>query len=92
MARSTDTIIDRCQVSVYRVPTETAESDGTLEWDSTTMVLVELFTAGGLTGLGFTYASQSTASLIRETLLKIGHGESHRSFSASLYSRCRRTH
>src|SRR3954469_8343196 len=32
-----DTIIDRVEVSVYRVPTETVESDGTLEWDSTTM-------------------------------------------------------
>ena len=56
--------IERVSVSVYRVPTETPESDGTLEWDATTMVLVRV-TAAGQTGLGYTYASESAATLIR---------------------------
>ena len=30
------------RVSAYVIPTATPESDGTLEWDSTTLVLVEL--------------------------------------------------
>jgi hypothetical protein len=32
--------IDCLEVSVYTIPTETPESDGTLEWHSTTMVVV----------------------------------------------------
>lgn len=59
--------IERLEVSVFKVPTEGPESDGTLEWDSTTMVLVEAH-AGGMIGLGFTYASPSTGALIQEKL------------------------
>jgi len=60
-------------VSAYRVPTDFPESDGTLEWDSTTLVLVEL-AGGGKTGLGYTYASASAAELIRGTLGEIIFG------------------
>jgi len=42
-------------VRAYKVPTATPESDGTLQWDSTTLVYVEV-RAGGETGIGFTYA------------------------------------
>jgi hypothetical protein len=35
--------IDRLEVSVYTIPTETPESDGTLEWHSTTMAVVHGF-------------------------------------------------
>lgn len=59
--------IDRCEVSAYRIPTESPESDGTLEWDSTTLVLVEV-QAASKTGLGFTYAGVSTGLLIQEKL------------------------
>ncbi|MGH7968702.1 MAG: enolase C-terminal domain-like protein, partial [Limisphaerales bacterium] len=59
--------IDRLAVSAFKVPTDGPESDGTLEWDSTTLVLVQL-EAAGVTGLGFSYASESTATLIREKL------------------------
>ena len=38
-----------------RIPTDAHESDGTFEWDATTLVLVEA-TGGDVTGLGFTYA------------------------------------
>jgi len=66
--------IERVDVSVYRVPTDGPESDGTLAWDSTTLVLVEL-ASGGMSGLGFSYASKSTAVLIREKLESrvVGH-------------------
>jgi L-alanine-DL-glutamate epimerase-like enolase superfamily enzyme len=53
-------------VSVFRVPTSSPESDGTFEWDSTTMVLVEL-TAGSTTGIGYTYGHACIAPLIRAT-------------------------
>jgi L-alanine-DL-glutamate epimerase-like enolase superfamily enzyme len=65
---STAAPIGRLNVRAFRVPTEGApESDGTLVWDATTMVLVEL-EAGGCTGIGYTYADTATAALIRDTL------------------------
>lgn len=59
------TAIEALDVAAYQIPTDGPESDGTLEWDSTTVVVAEL-RAGETTGLGFTYASESTATLIRE--------------------------
>ena len=59
--------ITRVGVSSYTIPTDAPESDGTLAWDATTLVLVEV-DAGGCTGLGFTYADASTAQLIRAVL------------------------
>ncbi|MDQ2872151.1 MAG: mandelate racemase [Candidatus Eremiobacteraeota bacterium] len=60
--------IESVEVSAYRVPTSTPESDGTLTWDSTTMVYVEVH-AGGAVGIGFTYADLATAKLV-ETILR----------------------
>ena len=61
------------RVSVYTVPTDSPESDGTLEWNSTTLVLVQI-DAGGREGLGYTYADQATASLIHHTLAGVVEG------------------
>jgi L-alanine-DL-glutamate epimerase-like enolase superfamily enzyme len=55
--------IDSLAVSAYQVPTDGPESDGTLCWDSTTLVLVEV-RAGDRLGQGFTYADQCVANLI----------------------------
>ena len=65
--------IDRVEVSAYRVPTDAPESDGTIAWDHTTLVLVEA-TAGGMTGLGYSYADPATASLVRESLAEVVRG------------------
>ena len=62
--------IDSLQVSVFKVPTDGPESDGTLKWDSTTLVVVEI-RAGSTSGLGFTYASKSAGSLIQEELQSV---------------------
>jgi L-alanine-DL-glutamate epimerase-like enolase superfamily enzyme len=59
--------IDRLDVSAFTIPTDAPESDGTLAWDSTTLVLVEA-QAAGVTGIGYTYANIATATLIRDTL------------------------
>jgi hypothetical protein len=59
--------IERVAVSAYTVPTRTPESDGTFEWNRTTLVLVEIF-GGGATGLGYSYADIATAQLIQHTL------------------------
>lgn len=69
-----DATITKLTVSAYTVPTDSPESDGTLAWDSTTMVLVEL-EAGGKTGIGYTYADASVAQLIDKTLRKVVEGE-----------------
>jgi L-alanine-DL-glutamate epimerase-like enolase superfamily enzyme len=65
--RHSETAIEGLEVTAYKIPTDGTESDGTLEWDSTTLVVVEV-RAAETTGLGFSYASESTAGLIREKL------------------------
>lgn len=52
------------------IPTDGHESDGTFEWDKTTLVLVEA-RGGGTTGIGFTYANESTAKLVDEDLQEV---------------------
>ncbi|HUB66640.1 MAG TPA: enolase C-terminal domain-like protein [Candidatus Methylacidiphilales bacterium] len=59
--------ISDIRVSAYTVPTASPESDGTLEWDKTTLVLVELL-AADQTGLGYSYADLATAKLIDSVL------------------------
>ncbi len=60
--------ISAIQVKVYQVPTIRPESDGTIEWDKTTMVLLTV-EAGGKTGIGYTYADTSTALFIKDNLV-----------------------
>jgi L-alanine-DL-glutamate epimerase and related enzymes of enolase superfamily len=59
--------IERLDVAAYIIPTDYSESDGTLEWDKTTLVVVEA-KAGDHGGLGYTYADTGTARLIHDTL------------------------
>ena len=47
--------------SAYRIPTDGPESDGTFNWDATTLVVVHV-DAGGRRGMGYTYADASVAS------------------------------
>ena len=60
--------IERINVSAYKIHTDAPESDGTLEWNSTTLVLVEA-QAAGITGIGYSYADTATAALIRDKLI-----------------------
>jgi L-alanine-DL-glutamate epimerase-like enolase superfamily enzyme len=62
-------VIERVEVAAYRVPTVAPESDGTLEWDATTLVVVDVV-AGGRAGQGHTYADVATAFVVRDTLAK----------------------
>ncbi|HEY2250676.1 MAG TPA: enolase C-terminal domain-like protein, partial [Planctomycetaceae bacterium] len=62
--------IETIDVSAYRIPTDSPESDGTLAWEATTLVLVEL-AAEGKRGLGFTYADASAARLISDQLADV---------------------
>ncbi|GAA1916587.1 enolase C-terminal domain-like protein [Nocardioides marmoribigeumensis] len=55
------------RASAYTVPTDRPEADGTLAWDSTTIVVVEA-EAGSVTGLGWTYAPAVGAQVVTDLL------------------------
>lgn len=65
--------VDRLEVSVYTVPTDQAESDGTLEWSETTAIVVEA-TGGGRRGLGYTYGAPAAAALVGDKLASVVEG------------------
>jgi L-alanine-DL-glutamate epimerase-like enolase superfamily enzyme len=56
-------------IFAFTIPTETPEADGTADWDSTTVVMVELL-ADHLMGLGFTYANEAAASVAKQLVEK----------------------
>lgn len=62
--------IERLDVSAFIIPTDFPESDGTLAWDKTTLVVVEA-TGGGKRSLGYTYADTATALLIKDLLTHV---------------------
>ncbi|MDN3021926.1 enolase C-terminal domain-like protein [Streptomyces sp. S.PB5] len=60
-------------VSVLTVPTDAPEADGTLAWDSTTVVVTEV-TAGDATGTGWTYGPRAVGDFLREHLAPLVAG------------------
>ncbi|MGB8704003.1 MAG: enolase C-terminal domain-like protein [Gillisia sp.] len=62
--------LEKASVSAYKIPTEAPESDGTLKWDHTTLVLVQL-ESNGVEGIGYTYANPATAFMINRQLLSL---------------------
>ncbi|HEY5271696.1 MAG TPA: enolase C-terminal domain-like protein [Acidimicrobiales bacterium] len=62
--------VEKLEVALYTVPTTEPESDGTLTWSATTVVVVEL-SSDGKTGLGFSYATGACARLINDILAEI---------------------
>jgi L-alanine-DL-glutamate epimerase-like enolase superfamily enzyme len=59
--------IRQVDVSAYTIPTDFPEADGTIEWKSTTIVIVEVHAADQV-GIGFTYGDVSAAGLIDRVL------------------------
>ncbi|MGH2880798.1 MAG: enolase C-terminal domain-like protein [Solirubrobacteraceae bacterium] len=59
--------VERLIARAFTVPTDALEADGTLSWDSTTIVVVRL-EAGGHIGLGYSYAAGAAAHLASELL------------------------
>jgi L-alanine-DL-glutamate epimerase-like enolase superfamily enzyme len=70
------------RAAAYRVPTATPESDGTLDWNATTLVVVHA-AAGSVTGLGYTYADVATARLVHDTLREVVVGRDALAVGAS---------
>lgn len=81
--------IDHLEVKTCIVPTDSPESDGTQEWDHTTLVLV-LAAGGGEQGIGYTYADNATAALIHQTLSPILKGMDAMSPAAAYMAMWRR--
>ena len=55
--------VDSLVVSIYEIPTDQPEADGTAAWSATTLVLVEA-SGGGVTGLGYSYAGAGCKQVI----------------------------
>src|SRR5207248_2216190 len=72
-ATRAEAAVERLDVHACTIPTDAPESDGTLEWDSTTIVIVQAH-AGGHTGLGYTYTHDAAARLIEDKLAPAARG------------------
>lgn len=67
--RSPENSIKSVEASAYSIPTDAPEGDGTLRWDSTTLVLCEIHADGAL-GIGYTYGNKATAVAAEELAQK----------------------
>ncbi len=65
--------VESLDLGVYAFPTDAPESDGTLRWDSTTMIVVEV-SADGRTGIGYTYGESAVGTLIASKLAGLVEG------------------
>ncbi len=70
-----DTVIDALDVAVYTVPTDAPEGDGTIAWDTSTLILVEAG-SGGTVGTGWTYGPPAVAAVVTDLLrpIVVGRG------------------
>lgn len=83
MAKDTYNVcVERVDVSAYEVPTDAPESDGTLAWTSTTIVVVEV-SGGDKTGIGYTYGDPAVATLISGKLAGVVRGRDALSVSGA---------
>ncbi|WP_031056055.1 enolase C-terminal domain-like protein [Streptomyces ochraceiscleroticus] len=65
--------VESVGTAVYTVPTDAPEGDGTLTWNSTTLVLVTV-RSGGTTGFGYTYGAPATAQVVSGLLADVVTG------------------
>jgi L-alanine-DL-glutamate epimerase-like enolase superfamily enzyme len=65
--------VESVEARAYTVPTEGPEADGTLEWDSTTVLLVQAH-GGGRTGIGYSYTHAAAADVVTGKLASVVEG------------------
>ncbi|GAA1846838.1 enolase C-terminal domain-like protein [Brevibacterium marinum] len=65
--------ISRVDVAAYDMPLEQTETDGTLTWSATTIVIVRVH-GGGHLGVGYTYAPAAAARIVDDTLSPVVAG------------------
>ncbi|HEU5160143.1 MAG TPA: enolase C-terminal domain-like protein [Streptosporangiaceae bacterium] len=80
--------IDAIDAAVYTVPTDKPESDGTLDWSATTMVLVSV-RAGDAVGTGWTYGPAAVAIIVADQLAGAVRGRSPFDVPAAHETMCR---
>jgi L-alanine-DL-glutamate epimerase-like enolase superfamily enzyme len=68
-------VVDAVTATVYEIPTDQPEADGTLAWSATTLVIAHV-SGGGRTGLGYTYAATACKPLIEGELAAAVTGRS----------------
>ena len=66
----TEVPLEGLEVAAYTLPTDAPESDGTLAWNATTLVVVHAH-AVGATGLGYTYAGTPVATTVSAVLADV---------------------
>jgi L-alanine-DL-glutamate epimerase-like enolase superfamily enzyme len=74
-AISRPSVLAGIDASAFVIPTDAPESDGTIEWNATTLIVVRA-TSAGVIGVGFSYADESAAGLIHRTLAPTLEGRS----------------
>jgi L-alanine-DL-glutamate epimerase-like enolase superfamily enzyme len=70
-----DPCVAALEAAAYTVPTDAPEGDGTLTWDSTTMVVVHARAADQV-GTGWTWAPAPAAAVVHELLAPVVLGRS----------------
>jgi L-alanine-DL-glutamate epimerase-like enolase superfamily enzyme len=85
---ATDVPVEAVSAAVFTVPTDSPEGDGTLTWDSTTMVLARA-SAAGVTGIGWTYGLAAAANVITDKLADVVRGCSALDVPAANDAMCR---
>src|SRR6185312_4395197 len=73
LAMRVEVPIGKIRARAFTIPTDKPEADGTIAWNSTTLVVVEVF-GGNAVGLGYTYSDASIAVLIESKLAEIVSG------------------
>ena len=76
-------LIERLEASVFTIPTDGPEADGTLTWDRTTILVVRA-ASGGIWGCGYSYTD--AAGLLGPDLGRPGHGLVLRQREAARYA------
>jgi L-alanine-DL-glutamate epimerase-like enolase superfamily enzyme len=80
--------IEDIEVSAYTVPADFPESDGTMAWDKSTIVIAHANSAGEQ-GLGYSYADASAADLIRDHLAEVVRGKAAMDVAGSWHAMVR---
>lgn len=70
---SGDAPVKRVTARAYTIPTDAEEADGTIHWHSTTIVIAHV-DAGGMSGLGYAYASGAAVQIITDMLARVVTG------------------
>jgi L-alanine-DL-glutamate epimerase-like enolase superfamily enzyme len=68
-----DPVVESVEAAAFTIPTDAPEGDGTLTWGATTMVLARV-RAGDTVGIGWTYGSAASATVIEHELAPVVRG------------------